>query len=394
MVGGQQQQKQTIDISLIEHSEAFIQFKNSLRSKATKRGYTYYLCQFMKFLGIEDCDSLLSLPPKQIQAKIIEFIVHQRDVSEVSPNSLRLTLASLKHFFEINDIENINWKKVKKFMGEFYTTSEDRPYKRQEIKLLVDSAHNLRDKAIVLLLASSGLRIGGLVKLQLKHLTSVSKYNLYHLSVYKKSKEQYFTFCTPEARKAIDEYLDWRGRVGEKLGPESPLFRLEFDKDNPFAARAPPQPMTIRATFDMIKRLTFETGVKEITHLTENKKQGRPRHNIMTCHGFRKHFSTVLETEGVNIDYIEILLGHKRGLKDVYSKPQPVQILEGNGDKVRGYLSGINALTIDDTHRLRDENQSLKETVAEWAKNRQEMAKLQKRLDEIDRAMGTTKGYS
>jgi DNA gyrase/topoisomerase IV subunit A len=57
--------------------------------------------------------------------------------------------------------------------------------------------------------------------------------------------------------------------------------------------------------------------------------------------------------------------------------------LEGNGDKVRGYTAGINALTIDDTHRLRTENMNLKQTLTEWAKNRQEMAQIRKELEEI-----------
>jgi hypothetical protein len=43
----------------------------------------------------------------------------------------------------MNDIENINWPKIKKFKGEFYTVAEDRPYSRQEISLLINNApHN------------------------------------------------------------------------------------------------------------------------------------------------------------------------------------------------------------------------------------------------------------
>jgi hypothetical protein len=42
------------------------------------------------------------------------------------------------------------------------------------------------------------------------------------------------TFCTPECAKAIDDYLDYRRRCGEKLTPESPFIREQFDRSDPF----------------------------------------------------------------------------------------------------------------------------------------------------------------
>ena len=57
--------------------------------------------------------------------------------------------------------------------------ADDRPYTRDEIKQLVDAAHSLRDKAIILLLSSSCKRVGGLVRLQLKHLIPNDKYGTF-----------------------------------------------------------------------------------------------------------------------------------------------------------------------------------------------------------------------
>ncbi|HEX9317364.1 MAG TPA: hypothetical protein VF884_00340 [Nitrososphaeraceae archaeon] len=37
------------------------------------------------------------------------------------------------------------------------------------------------------------------------------------------------TFCTPEAKKVIDLYLDYRKRCGEQIDGESPLFRTDFE---------------------------------------------------------------------------------------------------------------------------------------------------------------------
>ncbi len=64
-------------------------------------------------------------------------------------------------------------------------------------------------------------------------------HDCYKVSVYKglKGKGKYFTFCTPEARKALEAYFQFRERHGETLGPDSPVFRKDFDTEIPGAAR-------------------------------------------------------------------------------------------------------------------------------------------------------------
>ena len=76
---------------------------------------------------------------------------------------------------------------------------------------------DIRCKAIVLLLASTGMRIGALSELKIKHLTKISEYNLYQVTVYENTKDEYNTFCTPECAKAIDDYLEYRKTSGEKI---------------------------------------------------------------------------------------------------------------------------------------------------------------------------------
>ena len=101
----------------------------------------------------------------------------------------------------------IKWKKLKKFKAKHYNIIEDRPYSREQIKTLVDAAP-LRDKCIILLMSSAGLRRGALQHLRLRDITKIDKYDLYRINVYKKEQEQYITFCTPECAKYIDQYLD------------------------------------------------------------------------------------------------------------------------------------------------------------------------------------------
>ena len=66
------------------------------------------------------------------------------------------------------------------------------------------------------------------------------EFSLYLIWVYNRSrKDRYYTFCTPEAARAIDEYLEHRKSFGEELKDKSPLIRDKFNIDNPFTTKAP-----------------------------------------------------------------------------------------------------------------------------------------------------------
>ena len=192
----------------------------------------------------------------------------------------------------MNDV-TIKWKKLKKFKAKHYNIIEDKPYTREQIKKLLDAA-TLRDKCFILLMCSAGLRRGALTHIRLRDITKVDKYGLYRINVYKKEQESYTTFCTPECASYIDQYLDWRQRLGEKLKPNSPLFRIAFD---------------------------------------------------------RKFFKTTCIKAGMHPLYSEYVMGHRSGLTKSYFKPTDQELLEGN-DKALGYVAAINDLTINEECRL------------------------------------------
>jgi hypothetical protein len=59
-----------------------------------------------------------------------------------------------------------------------------------------------------LLIASTGIRIGAVHPLRLRSLSKVDSYGLYEITIYENTNEEYITFCTPEAARAIDCYLE------------------------------------------------------------------------------------------------------------------------------------------------------------------------------------------
>ena len=56
--------------------------------------------------------------------------------------------------------------------------------------------------------------------------------------------------------------------------------------------------------------------------------------------------------------YVEKLMGHDLGLKQRYFKTSAQELLEGNDHKM-GYVSMIDALTINEENRLRRKIQTL-----------------------------------
>jgi len=67
---------------------------------------------------------------------------------------------------------------------------------------------------IILLLASTGCRVGSLPGLTLGNLLKISNYGLYRITFYEGTNNEYYTFTTREAAKGIDTYLQYRQRCG------------------------------------------------------------------------------------------------------------------------------------------------------------------------------------
>ena len=76
----------------------------------------------------------------------------------------------------------------------------------------------------------------------------------------------------------------------------------------------------------------------------------------MAVHGLSKFFDTTCEMAGVDTLLVEMLMGHKIGLKKSYFKPTETEILEGNSKK-KGYIEAVPALTIQIT---KEENKKLR----------------------------------
>jgi integrase len=332
--------QQQVQIEYNTDSEAYLNFISSIDSPVTKHFYRIWLAYFMKFLKSTNYDDLLRIEPRKIEGLIRDYIVYMREGKRLAHATMSSRIAAISHFLHMNDVQ-INWKKIKKYMGKHRSIVEDRPYQREEIKKLIDLAP-LRDKAIICLLASSGMRRGALPRLRLRDIDRIDKYHLYKFTVYKNESESYITYCTPECTKIIDEYLQYRSSLGERLVPNTPLFRQIFDG---VLQVNKPLPISDYSISLMISRLLKDSRVRQPPPAASIHTE------LMQTHGFRKFFKTTCINAGVNPLYSEYLMGHRSGLTKSYFKPTDQVLLEGN-DKVLGYVAAINDLTINEEYRL------------------------------------------
>ena len=285
------------------------------------------------------------------------------------------------------EYEGLKWKIIEKFKPEGVIVAEDRPYTKEEIaKMLDNTLISKRDRGIILLFASSGIREGALTRLTIKDLTSIEKYNIYMLTVYRKSKrDKYITFCTSEARRAIDDYLQWRRKLGEMLTADSPVFRRSFNKKDVLQIRNMIKPLSRHGVAYIIRSIAISAGIIQKKPQTETNANGRCRGEIMAVHGLRKYFDTACEMAGVDTLFVEMLMGHKIGLKKSYFKPTETEILEGNNKK-KGYMEAIPALTIQTT---REENEKLRGELELLNKRDNELNTMKEQVVSIQSQMQT-----
>jgi integrase len=234
-------------------------------------------------------------------------------------------------FYKINDIV-LNTAKITKFMPEQRKVKKDRSYTHEEISKMLEISDE-RTRVIILLLASTGIRIGAIPILRVGNIDNSNN----KLTVYENAKEEYFTFMTPECKQAIDSYLDMRSRYGEKIDDSSFLVREQFDIRDKFVIRASRG----------IGRETLQWKLRDIARRSNVRSAQVP-----IAHGFRKFFTTQLVNSKINPEIREMLLGHKIGLAGCYYKPT-------EEDMFAEYEKATDLLTINEENRLRKKVETL-----------------------------------
>ena len=113
----------------LEQQQSYRLFSSSIRSDETRKTYTLLLKKFIEYLG-EDEDILLGNDAKQIERRIIDFIITLKEHGK-QYSAIHNYVSAIIAFYKINDIV-LNETKISKFMPEPKRARKDRAYTHEE----------------------------------------------------------------------------------------------------------------------------------------------------------------------------------------------------------------------------------------------------------------------
>ncbi len=362
------------------------EFFDAIRSPVTKEKYVGRLDLFLKHIGIEGATfeerarNFASKARDQQWATLVinDYMRYQKERAErkeIAESTLPNYYKPIKLFLEMNDIL-LNWKKISRRIPRGSDHANDRAPSKEEIRQLL-TYPDRRIKPIVLIMASSGIRLGAWDYLNLQDIVPIEREGRVvaaKLIVYRGTDEEYETFISPEAYRALQEYIEFRKVSGEGIGQNSPVVRDLFCPDR--GAKGEPHiPKRLKSSGvkRLMERALRRTGVR--TRLEE----GRKRYEFQADHGFRKFFKSACERHMKTL-HVEMLMGHDVGLSANYYRPREDELLAS-------YTKAIPDLTISEEEELRNEltkNMLVSDKkIAELERYRLE---LQERLERIEKS--------
>ena len=340
-------------------SRALLIFENSIKSEETKAIYNYCLKKFVEYYKLKDIGSILETPDDKLQIMLEDYLFYLK--KRLSPRSVKLPFAAIELLCLVNDKLDINFKKIRKMFPAVQQPSGRKAWTTKDIQKMLASTTELRTKALIHLLASTGCRIGAVSDLKISNIMDMPQ-GCMAVLFYEGDKEEYTSFLTPEASNALKDYLKKRESDGEHLDPSHPLFRTKYG-----IGITKPKQMEKNSLKHILQRAIKNAGLR-------GSKEGR-RFQIQQLHGFRKRFNTILKLNRylaknpVSPAMIEKLMGHKINLDGVYLTPTREQLFET-------FKPSISDLMIDDSERVRVEKEKLEKEKEEFEKKYAELENL------------------
>jgi site-specific recombinase XerD len=231
-------------------------------SYRTVKGYLYYNRDFLGFVKKQ--------PSKVNDSDIKDYLLYLAEEKQAATSTLNQAINALKFYY--------GTMLKKKFLYEIKRPRKDRKLpvvlSKEEVARILSSVDNIKHKAILMLVYSAGLRVGEVVRLKVEDIDS--KRMLIHIKGSKGRKDRY-TLLSENALKTLRKY--WR-----QYKPQMWLFPSVNEK----------------------RYLTVRTIQKIFDNACKKASIRKP----VTVHSLRHSFATHLLENGVNLRYIQELLGH------------------------------------------------------------------------------------
>ena len=288
------------------------------------------------------------------------------DLKYMAPGSIMTNLSPIKKLLDMSDV-TLAWKMIHGMCPEMNRGGPSPGWTREDIRKMLLKTNSSMMRAAILVLASSGVRRGGLElkwgdidPVYLKDGKPVAGRDAPETSgtaepactkmrVYRGESEEYVTFMTPEAYKALMEYkADWEEEVSRAPGPEDPVFKRDGSEPIPLRGR------------DIINKL--QVIVKKAGVQKPSKKNAKLC-EVPISNGFRRRFNKVMTdtpTDGTlgASRRKEYMMGHHGsvGLDRHYYHSNPMEL-------AAHYLRAVQALTVTGEGLLPIEREKMNEKI-------------------------------
>jgi integrase len=355
-------------------------FYSTIKTEATTNHYRFFLRKYLEMYNYdyESPDQILIKQPQDIENEIVDCIITLKGKG--------MKRATIKNYiYPVIKFCRANRVRLNSDIFEDHLPKRTKPkdtggYSDEQIQQMLRAA-DPRMRCVILLLSSTGMRIGALPSLTFGNLEE-TKSGLYKITIYEGEEEQYITFCTPECKQAIIDYKEYRQRYGEVIKKTSPLIREQFDKRDSLSIKHP-KPITDKLLIVTLTVLLESIGIRKRVELVDGQKASTVRSNVPLCNGFRRFFTSQLINSNCNDLKRYLMEGHALRYNDA-SYAHVDKTLE------QEYLKAVPKLTINPENRLNIEVKELKE--GKISEKDKEIQLLRDRLSDVEKRAFSPEG--
>jgi len=280
------------------------------RAQETVRAYRNGLAQFLQALIDNDLDPG-KISPESLEAKHVRAFLTLLAKNELSPATRQLYMTALRGFLEFlswEDLVHIDMRQVERVVKRLPKAGYRLPqFPRDQIEKVIfyaqdlaqkpaDSARmkriNFRDRAFLLVLADTGLRVHEACKLHRRDID----WNEGRAEVIGKGNKQAWVRFSPRSLAAVKDYLDVRSDLDACSGRQFSSLPIFISHSRRWEAKLRP--------------MTTKTG-REIVRARVREVLGDAAAGSITPHTFRHYFvSIVLLATGGNVQAAQNLARH------------------------------------------------------------------------------------
>nr|WP_321352535.1 tyrosine-type recombinase/integrase [uncultured Methanoregula sp.] len=327
------------------------EFSNQYQKINTRRSYLTALRAYFAFIEGIERDSHRSIDEYEKIAErylsedrnytndLINFAVSFKNTP---PKTTQMYIAAVKEFFFFCDIDlrEVDLRKIKKKLPKGGAATVEKIMDSEMIQVILQHS-GLMMRALILLLVSSGMRIGEALTLDLADIDVKKEKSIGYISIRgitsdgegAKGGIQRYTFCSTEAAGVIREWLKKRDSyLAESANKGKGIGKIKNIQDTRLF------PVSSSTVADMWLNALEGAGLVSRDSMT-NRLQ-------IHVHMTRKFFLSQLRL-AVPPDIVELLAGHSGYLSDAYRKYTRIQVEEF-------YQKGEPYVTIQITEEIRE----------------------------------------